>query len=307
MKELTEKVIKNVTLLRLRRHTKASEVYVDVIFRYNDGIMWEGSVPIHYRRTGIFANTPDEIANVINKAYDAMTPGREKKWLPEQNDFWSKSNKEVTQPFFDALIDGKWKCVVCQLPPNRNWARRVQDIKELGYTIATNTSMKCPNCEKNTTHLVLLRLPRGTQSGYETFSPTLIKRIFKVLKNTDAYENRVRTPHGLLPDHKFPEIRWDDNCIRENPHDMSDTDIKQKFQLLTNQRNQQKREVCRTCYQTGKRGTPFDINFFYDGGGEWPKDVPKIGIGAEQGCKGCGWYDLEEWRTSLNQLLLRLR
>lgn len=41
-----------IRVLGERKHSKASEKYVDVIFTYGDGSKWEGSVPIEYRRTG---------------------------------------------------------------------------------------------------------------------------------------------------------------------------------------------------------------------------------------------------------------
>ena len=111
---------------------------------------------------------------------------------------------------------------------------------------------------------------------------------------------------GLLPDHKFPEIRWDKNTkdINEN---LSNEEIREKFQLIDNQRNQQKREVCRKCFQTNKRGVIFGIEFFYHGSIDWPDDIPKTGKDAEAGCVGCGWYDIKQWRDSLNDLIKNIK
>lgn len=50
---------------------------------------------------------------------------------------------------------------------------------------------------------------------------------------------------------------------------MTDEEIIQKFQLLDNQRNQQKREICRKCFQEGIRGTIYGINYFYEGTEVW--------------------------------------
>lgn len=289
----------NIIILGKREHLKASEVYVDVIFKYpRSSETWEGSVPIEYKRTGTSARTKEEIEEVIKRSYEAMRPEKRKNWLKDQEKFWQQSRKEVTQSFFDGLKDSQWKCVNCQLPRNPNWARRIQDIKELGYTLATNTKMSCKKCGKNTTHLILLRLPRGVQTGYESWSPALRRRILKILNYHDAYENR--TYKHLLPDHKFPEIRWDESTRAENPDDMTAGEIRRKFQLLTNQRNEQKREVCRSCFQSGIRGTPFGISFFYEGNEKWPEDIPRRGKAAEKGCIGCGWYDLDRWRYELN-------
>lgn len=109
---------------------------------------------------------------------------------------------------------------------------------------------------------MMLHIPRIelAGNGYETWSSTLRKRIIKVLGGIDVYENAQSK--NVLPDHKFSEIRWDDNTKAENPDEMTDEEIRNKFQLLTNQRNQQKREVCRTCFQTGRRGTIFGIRYF---------------------------------------------
>lgn len=292
----------NIEVVGGRTHSKASEAYVDVKFHYpKQKLTWDGAIPIEYRRTGVHAKTEEEITELIEKTYDLINPDNYQTWLKDQEEFWKTSNKKVTQPFFESLKDGKWKCVYCQLPRNPNWARRVQDLKEFGYTIATHTKKHCPNCNRNTTQLIMLPIERGGQTGYETWSPNLRKRILSVLGNHDAYENKKR--HSLLPDHKFPEIRWDDKTREENPDDMSDEEIRKKFQLLSNQRNQEKREVCRRCYQTNKRGTPYGIKYFYEGDENWPKDVPKRGKKAEVGCHGCGWYDLPTWRERLNQSL----
>ena len=134
-------------------------------------------------------------------------------------------------------------------------------------------------------------------NGYETWSPLLRKKILKVLKKYDAYEGK--TASHLLPDHKFSEIRWDMETKEENPDSMSDAEIIKKFQLLTNQRNQQKREICRKCFQSNKRGYPFGIPFYYQGDENWDTNISKTGKSAEKGCHGCGWYDLEKWRQEL--------
>ena len=84
---------------------------------------------------------------------------------------------------------------------------------------------------------------------------------------------------------------------------MTDDEIRAKFQLLTNQRNQQKREVCRNCYQTGERGSIYGIDFYYEGGPIWESSIPRKGKAAEQGCIGCPWYDIERWRRELKKKL----
>lgn len=296
--------IKNIKVHYEREHRKASERYLDVIFTYEDAFSWEGSIPIEYRRTGTNLSEPLEIKEHLLESYDCCHPIKQKEWLAEQEEFWQgKSRAQVTKSFFDALTTFQWSCITCELPYNRNAARRIQDLKEFGYTIATNTSKLCKKCDKKQTHLILVPLPRGGISGYETWSPLLRKRIVALLKNYDAYEGRTTKKESLLPDHKFPEIRWDSDTRRETLKNLSNEEIKNEFQLMSNQRNLQKREVCRKCYQTNIRGYPFGIKFYYRGNETWAANVPKTGNNAQKGCIGCGWYDFETWREALNQKL----
>ena len=284
-----------------KKHSKASESYIHVSFTYpREKVVWNGWVPIEYRRTGVLIKNEEELIAHLNTVYDQMDPSNFKKWLNDQKTFWDqKKNAQTTKGFFDALCYGGWQCVECSLPKNPNWARRIQDLKEFGYTLATDTKRYCPRCNANKTHIMMLHIPRGGSSGngYETWSPSLRRRIIKVLGGVDVYENVV-SPH-CLPDHKFSEIRWDENTKSVNSDDMSDSEIREKFQLLTNQRNQQKREVCRTCFQTGKRGMIFGIPFYYKGSEDWDKSIPIKGKDAEKGCEGCPWYDIARWRSEL--------
>lgn len=301
-----EELFKNITILSEREHAKASERYVDVIFVYPQADQkWEGSVPIEYRRTGVSATTEEEKRELIVNAYNAMFPDMRPIWLEEQRKFWDveKSNAGVTREFFDALTTFQWTCQRCQLPQNPNWARRTQDIKEFGYTLSTDTRRHCPNCNSKTTHLILLSLPRQGGIGYDIWSSALRSRILSILANWDSFEQRHGRGNELLPDHKFPEIRWMPDSSVKLPDDMSANSIRQTFQLINNQRNQQKREVCRNCFQTGIRGKLYGIPFFYKGTELWPKEVPQTGTEAEKGCIGCGWYDMEAWHEKLRAKL----
>jgi len=299
---------KNITIVEQNRkkHSKASEEYLHVRFNYPSGI-WDGWVPIEYRRTGVSIKEgeTDKLFAHLNTVYEQMNPANFNSWLKKQEKFWQeeKPNAGTTRAFFDSLIRGGWQCVECTLPKNPNWARRIQDLKEFGYTLATDTKRYCPHCKANKTHLLLLPIERGSASGngYETWSPALRKRIIQVLGSIDVYEGTYSA--HCLPDHKFSEIRWDEGTKDSNPDTMSDNDIKAKFQLLTNQRNQQKREVCRTCFQTGKRGQIYGIPFYYAGNEMWDNSIPQKGKLAEKGCIGCPWYDIAEWKQQLLRIL----
>lgn len=298
---------KNITLFSERPvNTKASERYVHVKFDYPDvNKSWDGWVPIEYRRTGVNIPADDRegLEKHLNSIYEQMHPLKYPAWKKEQDKLWSATKSVETKEIFYILSDGKWHCRNCDIS-NPNFARRIQDLKEMGYTLATHVNYRCPICGNNrSTNLILLPINRVelAGNGYETWSPALRKRIIKVLGGIDVYENTAN--QHCLPDHKFSEIRWDDNTKAENPDTMTDDEIRDKFQLLSNQRNQQKREVCRNCFQTGKRGTIFGIPYFYEGGPEWDASIPTKGKDAEKGCVGCPWYDVETWRQKLKEKL----
>lgn len=133
-----------ITQLGIRNHSKASEKYVDVTFSYDNGLYFNTSVPIQYRRTGIDIPEDDlnQIRDYLIKVYNEVNPDNWENWKKEQADFWkAKPKADTTKSFFDKLTeDFEYKCVNCQLPNNPNWARRIQDLKEFGYTIATKLS-----------------------------------------------------------------------------------------------------------------------------------------------------------------------
>ena len=229
----------NITLFPGRTYnTKASEAYVHAIFHYPDaGRTWDGWIPVEYRRTGVSIPEGDQAALEarLNSVYAQLHPSRYAAWREEQDRYWSTSGSEVTKPIFYLLADGQWHCRHCDIN-NPNFARRIQELKEMGYTIATHLNYRCPVCgDKRSTRLILLPMDRVelAGNGYETWTPALRKRIIRVLGGIDVYENAPGRKN-CLPDHKFSEIRWDAATKGENPATMTDQEIRDKFQLLSN-------------------------------------------------------------------------
>jgi hypothetical protein len=286
---------KTIRVLSVSEHSKASEKSVEVTYTLSDGSIWEGLIPYFYRRTGLFLQTEQEVADYLLKIAPYFEKETARLWIAKELLFWKTemSGKEVTKPFFEAMQSLEW---TSNFPANDNPQRRIQDIKELGYTIASkNIGQKMQR--------LLLPIPRGANTGYEVFSATFKKRILKTLSEINVYELSSANKSGLLADHKFPEIRWDEHTKVSNNEDMAEDTICAKFQLLDNQRNQQKREVCRRCFQTDERGILFGIHFFYAGAHRWDEKIPRVGKDAEQGCIGCGWYDIAAWRNALQEKL----
>lgn len=288
-----------------REHSKASEKYIDLTIVQSDGFVWKGSIPYFYRRTGLMIETPEELVDYLNSIYPLFSKQSVDEFLSTERKRWENemSGKETTKAFFDKLLNLEWNSVQYDLPANRNFARRIQDIKEFGYTIATNTRRKVKGRYETDTHLLLVPLPKGGVTGYEVMSPAFKAKAIAAMEAVNVYELSTANKHGLLPDHKFPEIRWDNETKAENPDSMDITEIREKFQLVDNQRNQQKREVCRKCFQTGERGKLYGLNYYYFGDEKWSSEIPRVGKEAESGCVGCGWYDIQKWRDSLNDFI----
>ena len=285
-------------------HTKASEAYVEVDIIDACGFpTWNGAIPYQYRRTGLWLGTEREVADYLLQIRERFEPGNVQAWANRERRYWDENFQRaaVTTPIFRRLLSMEWVYghgfpLNPDGTPNQNLQRRIQDIKDKGYIVASKK-------EGTVWKRRLLPLSRQPAYAYETITRTLRTRILEVLKAENAYELSTASRAALLPDHKFPEIRWDTETARENPGNMTDKEIQAKFQLLDNQRNEQKREVCRRCFQTGERGTLFGINFFYEGGNRWDDTIPQTGAAAEPGCVGCGWYDIHAWRQALNSRL----
>jgi len=299
-------IIKNsldnsIEIIQFREHSKASEKYIDIKIYENKEVIWSGSIPYFYRRTGLFIENEEDLTEYLNKIKINFTKENINNFINKEKKRWETemSGKKTTKGFFDILLNMQWNSIDKDLPNNPNWARRIQDIKEFGYTLATNTNMPIKDSKDKGTHILLVPLPKGGVNGYEVMSEAFKKKAIKALNSINSFEAK-KTAHGLIPDHKFPEIRWDIKT-KESNENLTDNEITVKFQLLDNQRNLQKREICRKCFQTNKRGIIFGINYFYYGDENWSQDIPKIGKEAEKGCIGCAWYDINAWRDSLNE------
>lgn len=286
----------NIIVSELIENNKASEKYVRTTFIQDNGFKWDTIVPYVYRRTGLNIRDEKELAEYLISIKPYFQEEEMKKWKSQELNR-NLIKGDVTPDFFNTLLSFKEEFE--NFPYNTNPARRIQDIKDTGYTIA---SVPRPNGLKGYNR-ILLPLPLYTETGYETFTPQFKARVIRLLKQQNAFEAKRTNKKALIPDHKFSEVRWDDETKTENSMEMTDEEIIQKFQLLDNQRNQQKREICRRCFQEGKRGNIYGINYFYQGDENWDPKIPPIGKEAEKGCIGCPWYDIELWRKKLNQIL----
>ena len=155
---------KNIVVHEFIDNNKASETYVRTTFIQDNGFKWDTVVPYVDRRAGLNIQTEQELADylVSIKPY----------FRKETMESWKKQELKrgliggsVTPLFFNVLLSFKEEFE--RFPVNPNSARRIQDIKDAGYTLA---SVPRPNGLKGYNR-ILLPLPLHAEMGYETFTP----------------------------------------------------------------------------------------------------------------------------------------
>ena len=227
----------------------------------------------------------------------------------------SFTNKDTSKQYkvYSVLRDKKWHCRECEYEHvGTTQIAGSGGIKGLrngtkhrdGLEIESENRF-CSTCQSNT------RQDRWTGDfnpaiPVGTFSREFSLRVFKLFQYKDVVEKAIRPSSQLTIDHKLPRIRWsaEVEIVQNDYNGMSDEDILNRFQLLKKSNgavshNLLKSRACESCYETGIRGTPFNIRFFYAGGRKWKFSDKK----NPKGCIGCGWYDFDKWRKELNKLL----
>lgn len=127
----------------------------------------------YIRRSGLFIETEEELARYLESIKPYFSKAEMKKWAKIEQAKWENSNAEVTKEFFFVLLSFKEET---EFPPNDNPARRIQDIKDAGYTIAS-----IPGGPKKKTKRVLLPIPLNSEMGYETFTHQFKARVIRLL------------------------------------------------------------------------------------------------------------------------------
>ena len=188
-------IIKNsldnsIEIIQFREHSKASEKYIDIKIYENKEVIWSGSIPYFYRRTGLFIENEEDLTEYLNKIKINFTKENINNFINKEKKRWETemSGKKTTKGFFDILLNMQWNSIDKDLPNNPNWARRIQDIKEFGYTLATNTNMPIKDSKDKGTHILLVPLPKGGVNGYEVMSEAFKKKAIKALNSINSFE-----------------------------------------------------------------------------------------------------------------------
>ena len=219
-------------------------------------------------------------------------------------------NSKVYQVYL-VLRDRQWHCRECeythvgitQIAGGSGIQGLQRGTRSRHGMVIESANHLCVQCGRRTRHDRWL-------GGFDAPIPSpsmprgFVRRAIRLLNSRDVVESTERTPNQLTVDHKLPMLRWNAETQQEqtNYRDMSDDDVKAKFQLLKKSNgsvshNLLKSRACERCFTNGRRGTPFGIRYFYAGGPRWePADKTDP--------SGC-WYDFDEWRRSLNRDIAR--
>ena len=279
--------------------SKTDNKFIDILFLYSDGSSWDGCFPIFYPHNSIQFNVA-EIDSKLSELYKDMDQTQLSTYAENTKKRWTKSRESETYKVFESLLSGIWECRSCGAGKiNDQPAARIRDIKKKGFIIATKNK-HCPRCQKKQYHDILLPFEISSETRVEFRKPislSMRKKIIDVLDNKDVFFDTTRPENEFVIDHKFPSQRWVEE--ESNNTQLTDLEIKSKFQLLTNQSNMLKSRFCDSCVKTGVRPDFLGIKWFYSGTEKWVSSK-----NISDGCYGCPWFDLSEWKRKANKKLI---
>ena len=279
------------------RPEKTNDLFIHVEFVYENSF-WKGAVPLYLDTQGF--DIRQSIVN-IKSFYDEINPLKTDEWIRDKEKYFSTRIKGQTYKVLNALLSRNWECRVCGpvAKINPQPAARIRDLKKYGFTIASQRTF-CEHCSKKQMFDLLVMIARFEHKHLlgsklrKPISQRLATRIKSVLRYKDTCFDSIKTSKELVIDHKFPSQRWS-SPESDNNDDMTEQEIKNKFQLLTNQTNMLKSRICDRCVVSGKRGDFMGIHWFFKGHSRWEGDIKD----NPKGCEGCPWHDLALWKRKL--------
>jgi hypothetical protein len=203
---------------------------------------------------------------------------------------------------FEIMSDLKRHCTKCAL---KSWQAKTWQVRRQEKWIQLDTdehgnyykTMQCNKCGQNTVHRKLQSIEILEETKTRSWLPSpIVKRIKDLYHNEEAIFLRELSDRELEVDHKFPQIRRDKN--EKNNTNLTDTELKKKFILLSRSNNLLKSRQCEKCFQTGKRWSCPWIKFRYKGNEERDKSINKY---DEKWCEWCFRYDPYERRKRLDK------
>lgn len=205
---------------------------------------------------------------------------------------------------YEIMKDLEWHCTGCELIAGQAktyqiWRQSYGLQLAKGNPEGNNFDKRlfCKTCNQKTVHRKLLTLERLEETKSRSgLSSKLTARIKDLFDNREAVLLKKTPSKDLEVDHKFPQIRW--NQDEKSNENLTDDEIREKFILLTRSDNLLKSRICERCVKTEIRGNFPGLYFWYEGDENWVTEPHD-----EKGCVGCFWYDPYKWREELNKIV----
>ncbi len=198
---------------------------------------------------------------------------------------------------YSLLQDCQYHCTICinKIIESGQLAKVAQNLRNSGYTMEKTgnqfcKSLYCDTCGMHTKHYKLTSPNKSEETNRFSFPSFLRERLKDIYGEKDNFTGSYSV--NLEIDHRVTPYREEDQEIKSS---ITNEEIKKRFQFLSKENNNIKREICKKCISTGERGISLiGIPYFYSGTYKY-----------EGTCEGCFWAYPEKWREHLKFELYR--
>jgi len=211
----------------------------------------------------------------------------------------SDSNFDLVLALYEAGEEGMCRlCLGEKLGRNlgNNGSNAIRTLRNAGFRIPKHQTVECqkhPGRVRTLDSLVSLEPEIGDRKVRASYSRQEAQIMLRYLGTRDNFTQESLSKSRGEIDHRIPMSRL--GGVAETRVDANNPDaVRDRYQLLSPQNNQIKRQKCLACEETGKRPVFLGgIRFYTEGDETYDPAV---------GCRGCAWAYPEAYREALQRL-----
>lgn len=193
---------------------------------------------------------------------------------------------------FRVLSDMQFHCTICinKEIESGQLAKVAQNLRDDGFEMLKvgsrfGETIYCEECKRKTLHYKMISLEKKEELNIRKTLPAgKIEQIKTIFNNKDCFD--LHNSNDLEIDHRASPYLKKEIAVTKYT---TEEELFNNFQLLTKRNNYIKREECKKCQETKKRGKFSGIDYYYAGTEAW-----------EGTCEGCFYFFPEKWREGLN-------